>query len=210
MRFALSAVAAALIFTTTVASEPVPPRPADGPQIAFEVRVLTVPDRFYERIGIDFESPARAPAPALQDGGILTDSQMCLLLEAVQGDRRASVLMAPKVTAESGQDASIQCLQQQVFVTGVDARRVNGQTVLIPRNTTVDAGLVETEFSIVRFKGDRDSAAAVYQGLDPLHPEDVADAVLFALTRPSHVNIGEIVLWPTAQASTSLVTRNKA
>lgn len=75
------------------------------------------------------------------------------------------------------------------------------------RFTTVDPGMVETEFSDVRFKGDREKAAAVYQGFEPLRPEDVADALLFAVSRPSHVNVGEIVLWPTAQASTTRVTR---
>lgn len=75
------------------------------------------------------------------------------------------------------------------------------------RFTTVDPGLVETEFSEVRFKGDRARAKTVYQGFEPLRPEDVADAIRFALTRPPHVNIGEIVLWPTAQASVTSVTK---
>jgi 3-hydroxy acid dehydrogenase/malonic semialdehyde reductase len=75
------------------------------------------------------------------------------------------------------------------------------------RFTTVDPGLVQTEFSRVRFRGDEERAAAVYSGLSPLRPEDVADAVLWAVTRPRHVNVGEIVLWATAQASTTLVRR---
>lgn len=74
------------------------------------------------------------------------------------------------------------------------------------RFTTVDPGMVATEFSDVRL-GDREKAAAVYAGFEPLAASDVADAILFALTRPAHVNIGEIVLWPTAQASTTRVTR---
>ena len=75
------------------------------------------------------------------------------------------------------------------------------------RVTTVDPGLVETEFSVVRFKGDRERAARVYAGIDVLRPEDVADAIAYALTRPKHVNVGELVLWPTDQASTTVVTR---
>ena len=75
------------------------------------------------------------------------------------------------------------------------------------RITTVDAGLVETEFSIVRFKGDTAQAAAVYQGIDPLTAEDVADCVLWALTRPWHVNVDEIVVKARNQASGARVHR---
>jgi len=56
--------------------------------------------------------------------------------------------------------------------------------------------------------GDPEAAAKVYENMHPLSAEDVADAVLFAVTRPKHVNIGEIVLWPTCQASTRDVTRD--
>jgi NADP-dependent 3-hydroxy acid dehydrogenase YdfG len=75
------------------------------------------------------------------------------------------------------------------------------------RVSTVDPGLVETEFARVRLDGDEERAAQVYQGLRVLTPEDVADAILFVLTRPAHVNIGELVLWPTDQASTTVVHR---
>ena len=76
------------------------------------------------------------------------------------------------------------------------------------RITTVDPGMVDTEFSTVRFGGDEAKAARVYEGMTPLHAEDVADAVLYAVTRPAHVNIGEIVLWPTDQASVTSVRRD--
>jgi NADP-dependent 3-hydroxy acid dehydrogenase YdfG len=76
------------------------------------------------------------------------------------------------------------------------------------RFTTVDPGLVETEFSLVRFRGDEERAKKTYQGLKCLAPEDVAEAILFALTRPPHVNVGELVLWPTDQASTTVVKRS--
>lgn len=78
------------------------------------------------------------------------------------------------------------------------------------RVTTVDPGLVETEFSIQRFRGDTERAAKTYADMHPLRPEDVADAIAWAVTRPPHVNVGEIVLWPTDQASTTTVTRRKA
>lgn len=75
------------------------------------------------------------------------------------------------------------------------------------RFTTVDPGMVKTEFSVVRL-GDEARANAVYDGMNPLRPEDVADAIGYAVTRPAHVNIGEIVLWPTDQASTRDVHRS--
>ena len=75
------------------------------------------------------------------------------------------------------------------------------------RVTEICPGLVETEFSLVRFRGDRDRAAAVYRGLQPLTAEDVAECVLWALGRPPHVNIDEIVVRPRDQATATLVHR---
>ncbi len=69
------------------------------------------------------------------------------------------------------------------------------------RVSSVDPGMVETEFSVVRFHGDEDRAAAVYRGIVPLSPRDVADAVLYCATRPPHANVREMVLMPSAQAS---------
>jgi 3-hydroxy acid dehydrogenase / malonic semialdehyde reductase len=77
------------------------------------------------------------------------------------------------------------------------------------RITTVDAGLVETEFSIVRFKGDTEKANAVYKGVDPLTAEDIADCVMWALTRPWHVNIDEIVVKARNQSSGARVFREE-
>lgn len=75
--------------------------------------------------------------------------------------------------------------------------------------TSIDPGMVETEFSKVRFRGDEDRARKVYDGLQPLTPDDVADAVIFAATRPKHVNINQIILTPLAQASSNFVYRKK-
>jgi 3-hydroxy acid dehydrogenase / malonic semialdehyde reductase len=75
------------------------------------------------------------------------------------------------------------------------------------RVTCIDPGMVETEFSQVRFHGDRDLAAKVYQNLTPLTSEDIADVVFFCVTRPSRVNISEILLVPTDQATATLVHR---
>lgn len=73
----------------------------------------------------------------------------------------------------------------------------------------ISPGMVDTEFSLVRFHGDHDRAASVYAGMTPLSAEDVADAAMFALTRPPHVQVGEIVLWPTSQAASTLVARHQ-
>jgi 3-hydroxy acid dehydrogenase/malonic semialdehyde reductase len=75
------------------------------------------------------------------------------------------------------------------------------------RLTTVDAGLVETEFSIVRFKGDTAKAAAVYEGVDPLTADDISDCVMWALTRPWHVNVDEIVVKARNQSSGGRIYR---
>jgi 3-hydroxy acid dehydrogenase / malonic semialdehyde reductase len=72
----------------------------------------------------------------------------------------------------------------------------------------ISPGMTETEFSTVRFKGDQERADKVYQGVHPLKGEDVAEAALFALTRPPHVQVGEIVLWPTFQGASTLVHRS--
>ncbi|MBD2244518.1 SDR family oxidoreductase [Nostoc sp. FACHB-888] len=75
------------------------------------------------------------------------------------------------------------------------------------RVTSVDPGMVETEFSEVRFHGDAERAKKVYQGVMPLTADDVADVIFFCVTRSPHVNINEVVLMPVDQASATLVNR---
>jgi len=75
------------------------------------------------------------------------------------------------------------------------------------RVTTIDPGLVETEFSLVRYRGDESKAKATYKGMKPLSPDDVADAILFAATRDENVVIAQMVLLPVAQASAMVVAR---
>lgn len=75
------------------------------------------------------------------------------------------------------------------------------------RITHIAPGLVETEFSIVRYHGDEQQAANVYRGMTPLTAEDIADCILFAVTRPFHVNIDEIIVKPTDQAGAGKVAR---
>jgi len=81
---------------------------------------------------------------------------------------------------------------------------LNGEPI---RVTEVEPGMVETEFSLVRFHGDRKAAKSVYQGVKPLGAADIADCIAFAVTRPPHVDIDEIVVRPVAQATAWLVAR---
>jgi 3-hydroxy acid dehydrogenase/malonic semialdehyde reductase len=81
---------------------------------------------------------------------------------------------------------------------------LNGTPV---RVTSIDPGMVETDFSKVRFRGDSERAAKTYQNIDPLQPEDIADAIVWAATRPAHVSIQTVVLTPTAQANPFVITR---
>jgi NADP-dependent 3-hydroxy acid dehydrogenase YdfG len=73
--------------------------------------------------------------------------------------------------------------------------------------TTVDPGLVETEFSKVRFRGDEERAKKVYEGVEPLTPADIAECVLFAVTRPQHVNVDELVVKALAQSTATRILR---
>jgi len=75
--------------------------------------------------------------------------------------------------------------------------------------TTVDAGLVESEFSRVSFRGDSDAAHKVYEGVDAMSPEDIADCIRFAVTRPSHMNVDEIVVKALAQSSGGRIVRTE-
>jgi 3-hydroxy acid dehydrogenase / malonic semialdehyde reductase len=76
--------------------------------------------------------------------------------------------------------------------------------------TTVDPGLVETEFSRVRFRGDEEAAEKVYQGVEAMKPEDIAECVLFAVTRPPHVNVDELVVKALAQSSGGRILRTES
>jgi NADP-dependent 3-hydroxy acid dehydrogenase YdfG len=78
------------------------------------------------------------------------------------------------------------------------------------RVTSIDPGMVQTEFSEVRFHGDKERAAKVYQGLTPLQPADVADAIIWAVTRPAHVNIARVLLTSIDQANSLLFNRKQS
>lgn len=108
---------------------------------------------------------------------------------------------------------------KEVYVNGnvycatkhaVDALNKGMRIDLLPHNikvTAVNPGMVETEFSIVRFDGDAERAKKVYQGLQPLRPEDIAETVFWVANRPAHVNINDIVIMPSAQATATVSIR---
>ncbi len=92
----------------------------------------------------------------------------------------------------------------------VDALSKAMRTDMLKHNikvTNIAPGMVETEFSIVRYKGDEEAARNVYKGMTPLTNEDIADTILFAITRPPHVCLNDIVIMPTAQANSRDVNK---
>jgi 3-hydroxy acid dehydrogenase / malonic semialdehyde reductase len=78
---------------------------------------------------------------------------------------------------------------------------LNREGILV---SEINPGMVETEFSEVRFKGDKERAAATYKGIEVLKAEDIADIILFVVTRPAHVNLADIIVFPAAQASAAI------
>jgi 3-hydroxy acid dehydrogenase/malonic semialdehyde reductase len=130
----------------------------------------------------------RLTLPHIRDGGHI------LFMGSVAG-RQAYQNAASYVAAKFGLRGFVYALREDLL----------GRPIRI---TTVDAGLVAgTEFSLVRFKGDAEKAASVYDGVDPISPDEVADCILFALTRPLHVNVDEIVIKALQQSSGARIVR---
>jgi NADP-dependent 3-hydroxy acid dehydrogenase YdfG len=127
--------------------------------------------------------------PHIRDGGHI------LFMGSVAG-RQAYPNAASYVAAKFGLRGFVYALREDLL----------GRPIHV---TTVDAGLVESEFSLVRFKGDTRAAEAVYVGVEPMKPDDVADCVLFALTRPPHMNVDEIVIKALAQSSGGRIVRRE-
>jgi len=103
-------------------------------------------------------------------------------------------------------NASVYCATKHA----VDALSKGMRQDLLPygiKVTAVHPGAVNTEFSLVRFKGDGERANQVYKGFEPLRAEDIAETILFALSRPAHVNIDDILIMPSAQASATQIRR---
>ena len=93
----------------------------------------------------------------------------------------------------------------------VDALNKGMRIDLLPHGikvTAINPGMVETEFSEVRFKGDKARAKKVYDGFEPLVANDIAEAIWFAVSRPAHVNINDMLIMPTAQAAATIINKN--
>ena len=132
----------------------------------------------------------RLTLPHIHDGGHI------LFMGSVAG-RQAYQNAASYVAAKFGLRGFVYALREDLL----------GRPIRI---TTVDAGLVAgTEFSLVRFKGDAEKAETVYEGVDPISPDEVADCILFALSRPLHVNVDEIVIKALQQSSGARIVRRE-
>lgn len=135
--------------------------------------------------GLLYVTRAITPSMVAQGSGIIINVASIAGMQAYRG---GNVYGATK--------AAVRMLGENMQVD------LNGTGV---RVCTIDPGLVETEFSVVRFHGDAERAATVYTGYRPLTAADVAETILFVATRPPHVSIQNILLTPTAQASATVV-----
>lgn len=137
--------------------------------------------------------------------GVLNMTRRILpsMLERGQGH----VVMIGSIAGhESYEGGSVYCASKRALRSITEALRYESLGSGV-RVTSVDPGLVETEFSLVRFRGDQDAASKVYAGTRPLRARDVAECVQFALLRPAHVNLDTILVMPTDQASPKRVHR---
>ena len=156
---------------------------------------------------------------AIQDGDI-KDWEM-MIDTNVKGLLYLTRLVSPKmIEKKSGQIINLGSIAgKEVYPNGnvynaskfaVDAL---SKSMLIDMNpygikvTAINPGAVETEFSLVRFKGNTQRAEKVYDGFQPLSPEDVANAIWFAIDQPAHVNIADLTIMPLAQASATVINR---
>lgn len=200
----------------------------DVMQVSFDVRdqqkvqdvIASLPDNF-SKIDVLVNNAGNAHGlDPIQDGSIEDWDNMIDI--NVKGLLYVSKAIIPKMIAQkSGHIINIgSTAGKEVYPNGnvycaskhaVDAINQGMRMDLNEHGIRVGAvnpGLVQTEFSQVRFKGDVDRASNVYKGFDPLKAEDIADIVHFVVTRPYHVNIADLMVMPTAQASSTMVNKN--
>lgn len=131
--------------------------------------------------------------------GLLTVSQ--LVIPGMIRQKSGHIINVSSIAgSEVYANGNVYCASKHAVHALTKGMRID----LLPHNIKVGSiapGMVETEFSIVRYHGDQEKADKVYEGLTPLYANDVADAVEFMVTRPAHVNVNDMLLMPTAQAS---------
>lgn len=131
--------------------------------------------------------------------GLLTVSQ--LVISGMIRQKSGHIINVSSIAgSEVYANGNVYCASKHAVHALTKGMRID----LLPHNIKVGSiapGMVETEFSIVRYHGDQEKADKVYEGLTPLYANDVADAVEFMVTRPPHVNVNDMLLMPTAQAS---------
>lgn len=185
----------------------------DGGSVAAFAQEITELDVLVNNAGL---------ASGLQPVGELEEDRVRLMMETnVLGLLRTTQALLPKLEAgEGGHIVNVGSIAGfetypggAGYTASKHAVRAISQTMRIDllgrpiRITEVSPGMVETEFSMVRFDGDLDKAAKVYEGVKPLTGDDVADCIAWAVTRPRHVDVDEIVVRPVAQATATMVTR---
>lgn len=133
---------------------------------------------------------------------------ICRLITPTMVERQSGHII--NITSIAGKEVyskgSVYCASKHA----VDAFTKGLRIDLAPHNikvTSIAPGAVNTEFSLVRFRGDREKADKVYEGFDPLLAEDIAEAIIFVVSRPPHVNINDMLIMPTAQANTTTLIR---
>lgn len=185
-----------------------------------EKAIKSIPDNF-KQIDILINNAGNAHGlSAIQDGSI--DDWDAMLDINVKGLLYVSKAIIPNmIDNNNGFIVNIGSIAaKEVYANGnvycaskhaVDALNKSMRLDLNQHNIRVSAihpGLVETEFSDVRFKGDTERAKTVYQGYKALQAEDIADIIHFVVTRPYHVNIEDLVVYPTAQASATMINKS--
>ncbi len=195
--------------------------------LAFDVRdrraVFTAIDSLSERwkaidILVNNAGNAHGLAP-IQDGDL--DDFDAMINGNVQGLLYVSKAVMPLMIARnSGHIVNVSSIAgKETYANGavycaskaaVESISKGMRLDLLPHNikvTNIAPGAVETEFSVVRFKGDKDRADNVYRGFDPLVADDIADAIVYAVTRPAHVQIADMTIFPAAQAAATTILR---
>lgn len=135
----------------------------------------------------------------------MTNRVLPSMIERGQGH---VVMLGSIAGHETYEGGSVYCATKRGLISITEAIRIETRGTGI-RVTSVDPGMVETEFSLVRFKGDTERSEAVYQGTRPLSGEDIADCIEFALSRPDHVCIDNMLVMPTDQVRTRHVHRSE-